>query len=183
VSQDRSFEEATVRHTHEDNSFLYFMESLRRGTARCAAKSMNRSVQKPRAPDTRWVTHPPQLLRGLDAHKTSSGECRFPTSRSGTPIIRHSPDSRVVERDFPSHRGVPQRNSIATASVRSQIVGLPASQCWNSLLCLHQGAPLCCRRLPHLTPICWSCRCRRRPQPDGSKTVKIGRVSRTTSSM
>src|SRR5882757_5207406 len=134
--------EATVRHTHEDNSFLYFMESLRRGTARCAAKSMNRSVQKPCAPDTRWVTHPPQLLRGLDAHKTSSGECRFPTSRSGTPIIRHSPDSRVVERDFPSHRGVPQRNSIATASVRSQIAGLPASQCWNSLLCLHQGAPL-----------------------------------------
>ena len=48
----------------------------------------------------------------------------------------------VVERDFLSHRGALQRNSIATASVRSQIVELPASQCWNSLLCLHQGAPL-----------------------------------------
>ena len=57
-------------------------------------------------------------------------------------VNRHSPDSRFVERDFLSHRGAPQRNSIATASVRSQIVGLPASQCWNSLLCLHQGAPL-----------------------------------------
>jgi hypothetical protein len=32
--------------------------------------------------------------------------------------------------------------SIATASVRSQIVGSPASQRWNSLLSLHQGAPL-----------------------------------------
>jgi hypothetical protein len=59
-----------------------------------------------------------------------------------SPFNRHSPDSRVVERDFPSHRGALQRNSIATASVRSQIAGLPASQCWNSLLCLHQGAPL-----------------------------------------
>jgi hypothetical protein len=61
---------------------------------------------------------------------------------SRPPLSRHSPDSRVVERDFPSHRGALQRNSIATASVRSQIAGLPASQCWNSLLCLHQGAPL-----------------------------------------
>jgi hypothetical protein len=62
--------------------------------------------------------------------------------RGSSRFSRHSPDSRVVERDFPSHRGAPQRNSIATASVRSQIVGLPASQCWNSLLCLHQGASL-----------------------------------------
>src|SRR5262249_52708859 len=26
-------------------------------------------------------------------------------------VIRHSPDSRVFERDFPPHRGAPQRNS------------------------------------------------------------------------
>jgi len=49
---------------------------------------------------------------------------------------------RVLGHDFPSHRGPPQRNSIATPIVRSQIDGLPASQCWNSWLCLHQGAPL-----------------------------------------
>ena len=43
-------------------------------------------------------------------------------------IIRHSPDSRPVKRDFSSHRGTPQRNSAATNLVGSQIVRFLASQ-------------------------------------------------------
>jgi hypothetical protein len=81
------------------------------------------------------------LVRVADAVGFVLGTlCAFAMAR--ILLIRHSPDSRVVERDFPSHRGAPQRNSIAIASARSQIVGSPASQCWNSLLCLHQGASL-----------------------------------------
>jgi hypothetical protein len=55
-------------------------------------------------------------------------------SKLGTSTIfnllfnRHSPDSRPFEHDVPSHRGAPQRNSIATASVRSQTAGVPVRE-------------------------------------------------------
>jgi hypothetical protein len=39
----------------------------------------------------------------------------------------------VIFRLIETHR---KRNSITTAFIRSQIVGLPALQCWNPVLCL-----------------------------------------------
>ena len=61
---------------------------------------------------------------------------------SYTRIDRHSPDSRPVGGDCPSLEVPRQRNSIAANPGGSQIGGSPASQGRNSLLCLHQGAPL-----------------------------------------
>jgi len=74
-----------------------------------------------------------------------------PAPRAGTEPLPHG----IFETDIPRIPGplavifrprpkgvTPQRNSIAAASVRTQIVGLPTAQRWNSLLCLHQGAPL-----------------------------------------
>src|SRR6266478_1340758 len=54
----------------------------------------------------------------------------------------HSPDSGAVERDLPSHRGTPQRNSGATSLVRSQSFGLLASRVRNSWLYFIPGTPL-----------------------------------------
>ena len=43
-------------------------------------------------------------------------------------LSRHPPDPGAVERDLPSHRGTPQRNSGAPSLVRSQSFGLLASK-------------------------------------------------------
>src|SRR6516165_4932142 len=57
-------------------------------------------------------------------------------------VCRHSPDSRLVGRDAPFHRGGAQGNSIAATLVCSQIGGLLGSRGCNPLLCVHRGAPL-----------------------------------------
>ena len=62
--------------------------------------------------------------------------------RAGVTLNRHFPDTEVVGRDLPS-LGVPrQRNSIAADSLTAKTARCSAPLGRNSLLCVHQGAPL-----------------------------------------
>src|SRR6516164_11591599 len=71
-----------------------------------SASSVNRS--RHRFASSRW--HPILTTGAQERHETPTG----------SHLSRHSPDSRAVERNLPSHRGTPQRNSGATSLVRSQ---------------------------------------------------------------
>jgi hypothetical protein len=62
--------------------------------------------------------------------------------RAGVTLNRHFPDTEVVGRDLPP-LGVPrQRNSIAADSLTAKTARCSAPLGRNSLLCVHQGAPL-----------------------------------------
>src|SRR6202790_5277487 len=83
-----------------------------------------------------------QSSRRLEREAQRNVELMWLTGRLAPDFNRHSPDSGPVGGDCPSLEVPRQRNSIAANPGGSQIGGSPASQGRNSLLCLHQGAPL-----------------------------------------